>query len=846
VESHAVNPETTSADPWLLRLELVAETSGGAKCLPADTLGLALGGGGDRAAAFSLGVVQSLAKGRWLPRVDFLSTVSGGSYTGAFLGRFFDLCGKPGGATGGFPEQTPGAGCDRVARDLRDSRSPPVMWLGQHAASVCPGAGPSGPGDRAGFWRDLVSVYFVAGVAVFAVFGLLNALAYADLPGAYPGIARTTAALTPVTALLPTGWAGPWFVLMELAFWLGVVPLGAAFWMVSREAPETFVAPVLLVAGLLAVAVLLATSNVLGVVLLAVAVLRALGAWSAVRRAEGHHDPRNPARLALAHDHLTTCLGFWLAATVALGAFVAANWAGWRLACLMFEQGATLRVLAAWLAAAVAFPLLSAGVLHLIGGFLVGQRRATARPYLSTALALALGAAPLLVVAAFAGHATFVCGADYVQGLGFTAVAVITSLLLGGRGCVAFVNRSSLLGTFAGRLARVFQGAVNPQRRFHPEGQDPMRAVSGDDVALAQYQPHAAGGPVHLINCALTQTAVGAAPPGAECRPVEPLTVGPAGVSVATRWHSLWGEQSSRVPRLVPLTLGYGPHPFLGRAGGAVAVESLTLSEWTAVSGGGVTSRASHRTGAVYSLLRTLANLRLGYWWNSGLDAAEREAAPSAGGPLRALARFLARRLQTQRLLLAEAIGHFDGPWRRYWHLTDGADFESTGVYELLRRRVPFVIACDAGGEVSRGDSALALLIRLARADLGAEVEEVGREGLDKMKLPPHVARSVGTLEDLAPVDAKVSQVHAALLLVRYPHLPGQTSADAWHGRRQTWLLYLKPTFTGDEPADVRDYAAQHPEFPNDAGVGRQADDVRWENYRRLGEHIGDGLFLHP
>jgi hypothetical protein len=50
-----------------------------------DAIGLALSGGGIRSATFSLGVVQVLAKRGLLKEVDFLSTVSGGGYTGCFL-----------------------------------------------------------------------------------------------------------------------------------------------------------------------------------------------------------------------------------------------------------------------------------------------------------------------------------------------------------------------------------------------------------------------------------------------------------------------------------------------------------------------------------------------------------------------------------------------------------------------------------------------------------------------------------------------------------------------------------------------------------------------------------------
>jgi hypothetical protein len=50
-----------------------------------NAVGLALSGGGIRSATFSLGVVQVLADRGLLRDIDFLSTVSGGGYTGSFL-----------------------------------------------------------------------------------------------------------------------------------------------------------------------------------------------------------------------------------------------------------------------------------------------------------------------------------------------------------------------------------------------------------------------------------------------------------------------------------------------------------------------------------------------------------------------------------------------------------------------------------------------------------------------------------------------------------------------------------------------------------------------------------------
>ena len=50
-----------------------------------NAIGLALSGGGIRSATFCLGVVQVLAQRGLMKDVDFLSTVSGGGYTGSFI-----------------------------------------------------------------------------------------------------------------------------------------------------------------------------------------------------------------------------------------------------------------------------------------------------------------------------------------------------------------------------------------------------------------------------------------------------------------------------------------------------------------------------------------------------------------------------------------------------------------------------------------------------------------------------------------------------------------------------------------------------------------------------------------
>lgn len=60
-----------------------------------NAVGMALSGGGLRSASFTLGFLQALARTRFLRQIDYLSTVSGGGYTGAFLSTLFHTADKP-------------------------------------------------------------------------------------------------------------------------------------------------------------------------------------------------------------------------------------------------------------------------------------------------------------------------------------------------------------------------------------------------------------------------------------------------------------------------------------------------------------------------------------------------------------------------------------------------------------------------------------------------------------------------------------------------------------------------------------------------------------------------------
>lgn len=72
-----------------------AHSSAEQEALSLDLAGLALSGGGIRSATFNLGILQGLAHLGLLRRFDYLSTVSGGGYIGAWLAAWIKREGKP-------------------------------------------------------------------------------------------------------------------------------------------------------------------------------------------------------------------------------------------------------------------------------------------------------------------------------------------------------------------------------------------------------------------------------------------------------------------------------------------------------------------------------------------------------------------------------------------------------------------------------------------------------------------------------------------------------------------------------------------------------------------------------
>ena len=144
-----------------------------------------------------------------------------------------------------------------------------------------------------------------------------------------------------------------------------------------------------------------------------------------------------------------------------------------------------------------------------------------------------------------------------------------------------------------------------------------------------------------------------------------------------------------------------------------------------------------------------------------------------------------------------------------YVHLSGGSLFDNLGVYELVKRHCGLIIACDASADAALTFEDLGDVIKKCRTDLGVEIEiDIG---------------------GLRGKETAFKRSHCAVGRIRY----GTGDSGV--------LIYVKPSLTGDEPADLLQYVGVHLAFPF-ASTSPEFDDSEFESYRSLGQHIMESL----
>ena len=838
---------------------------------------LALSGGGIRSATFALGVLQALAetprlggepgparppagfRDSMLARFDYLSTVSGGGFIGAFLVGLF----VPGRLqrAGSAPDDAEAA-ADR-AQTVLGSGPPerirsamlsgdtallraPLAWLRENGRYLTP----TGTGDfvyaAAMGLRNWISLHVVIGVALLlaltlgaalrsALLGQLGSGVLGDLEAGFLDRAlqglcalKKAAACTGSCPAPPLSGVIWWSSLLPLALAplvLWVVPTGIAFWTTSRRADGVSRPVNRSMLGMsLAGAIFLALAwlgtgdsarlqqvwaGLAAVTLLGVALHVVLAAFEPAARLQA--------------VLLTRWLGTGLVITGVLLLLGVVETLGHTLYLLTLAQGAWLPSVPAALGAALAWVAKRVGAAG--GGGSKGASKSWLQKLPLSALSGAAGLAVLLLIAsvwswcvqwlAWQGQTPSMPAmgsAAHVKLLLLHALAWL--LLAAGVGQFpAFINLSSLQSFYAARLIRTYLGASNAAR-FNGDARHLSAAepLPGDNLPLDKLY---AGGqlttwaPLHLVNVTLNKTIDPAEQLVQRDRKGQPMAVMPYGFSI-DGWRNLFKPVGGRFPLNPPMHLG----------------------DWVGTSGAAFSTGIGRETTLGMSLLMGAANVRLGVWWASGVH----DSRPPAWWRLAAwLGRGMGVLFRTQTYLGYEFTARFYGLRRRWQYLSDGGHFENTALYELLRpeRHVGFILACDNGADPDYRFDDLANLIRLARIDLRTEICVIS----DFRGWQP--LRDVfGTTTQFS---AEAGHANPAALLLRAQALPGADGVSP----PPCWIVLLKPSKQPGAPADVLQYASTHPAFPQEPTSDQFFDEAQWESYRSLGQHVA-GRVLAP
>ncbi|MSU35999.1 MAG: hypothetical protein EXS36_13025 [Pedosphaera sp.] len=402
----------------------------------------------------------------------------------------------------------------------------------------------------------------------------------------------------------------------------------------------------------------------------------------------------------------------------------------------------------------------------------------------------------------------------------------------------SLVNATSLQYTYGSGLSRAYLGASNLRRHFS-EGFAVTSTMRDDDLRWADYAPHKSGGPLHIVNICVNETCGGKSQIEQRDRRGFGLAIGPTGISAGAGSHALFNPSAPGVMsfRAAGESSEEKFHLFAGPQGAMAAPEIMTVGHWLAVSGAAFVTGLGGQTTFGKSLLQGLANVRLGYWWNSGMDpdARANRAKFSWWESLEAL---FARILPVYSRIYDEWFARFHGPGRRSWYITDGGHFENAGIYELLRRHVPRIVCLDCGQDERHRFVDLANLIRKARIDFNLEIrflDTAARRALWE-KIDPNLAQSLdphfGLLAEFRNGPDK-KRPHALLAAV---YDSNQMPVSL--------ILILKPSFSGDEPQDLVTYQSTQPLFPQEPTIDQFFGEAQWESYRMLGEHVADQMFL--
>ena len=279
------------------------------------------------------------------------------------------------------------------------------------------------------------------------------------------------------------------------------------------------------------------------------------------------------------------------------------------------------------------------------------------------------------------------------------------------------------------------------------------------------------------------------APSGWAERKAAPFTITPLHAGAACLGKK--DEQGDPEGRFVRTT-DYGGQEH--ESGPDDAKSGVTLGTAMTISGAAVSPNQGYHSSPATAFLMTLFDVRLGAWLpNPGVDQRWTPAKPS----------------NALLPLFNEMLGRANDQ-RADVYLSDGGHFDNLGVYEMFRRQCRLIVVIDAGCDPEYHYVDLGRALRMASIDL-------------------HV-----TVDFIAPAIKGDASLNPSGALARI----------TYHDGSKGLLLYLKPWRPKYMRADVLAYWADHDDFPHQSTADQFFEESQFESYRALGEQITQQAFV--
>ncbi|MDL9938059.1 hypothetical protein QSJ18_15000 [Gordonia sp. ABSL1-1] len=263
----------------------------------------------------------------------------------------------------------------------------------------------------------------------------------------------------------------------------------------------------------------------------------------------------------------------------------------------------------------------------------------------------------------------------------------------------------------------------------------------------------------------------------------------------------------------------------------------LTVQAAMATSGAAFASSMG-RQGAWFEKFLAVSGARLGTWLPNPQFVRAAQAAHALPNALRDIT-------VPQRLPLFRAASYFyreiygiKNSLARLVQVTDGGHYENLGLVEALRRRCRLIYCVDASGDPPATLTTLHEAIRLARFELGVEID-LHVDDLAAVVPGDHVPEGVGGVGD--KLKGRIAQSPVVVGEIRFPAASGLPP-----DQRTGTLIYLKSVLTPTCPGWMLRYAAANPIFPHDSTTDQWFGEAQFAAYTELGRVMGADAIARP